>query len=70
MSTFVYVGWVGGQCHVYVDIFSSYMATRLKTLESKLPSIRKEPKTPQKSNEPKSKGSSRTKGPKCDRVPI
>ena len=24
MSTFVYAGWVGGQCNVYVDIFSFY----------------------------------------------
>ena len=26
MSTFVYVGWVGGQCNVYIDFFSFYIS--------------------------------------------
>ena len=29
MSTFVYVEWVGGQCNVYVDIFSFYIPKRI-----------------------------------------
>ena len=26
MSTFVYVGWVGGQCNVYIDFLSFYIS--------------------------------------------